>query len=63
MSDQDIRREMADEIASALESRADEITVRSKGLSGEELWLHVGLARGFKQAADMAARIGRKGAM
>lgn len=60
MSDRDTRREMADTIASALESRADIITTRSAGLTGDEFCLHVGLARGFKQAAEMAAKLGRE---
>jgi hypothetical protein len=60
VTDRDIRRETADEIASALEDRADQITARSKGLTGDEFWVHVGLARGFKLAADKAAQIGRK---
>ena len=59
-TDRDLRREVADEIASVLETRADEITTRSKGLRGDEFWVHVGLARGYHLAAEKAAQIGRK---
>lgn len=59
MTDRDARREMADEIASALETRADLISTRSKGVGGDEFWVHVGLARGFKLAAEVAAKMGR----
>lgn len=60
MTDRDVRRETADEIASALEDRADRATAASKGLTGEQFWACVGLARGLKLAADRAAQIGRK---
>jgi hypothetical protein len=60
VTDRDVRRETADEIAAALEDRSDQITARSKGLQGDEFWVHVGLARGFKQAAEVAAKLGRK---
>ena len=60
MTDRDVRRETADEIASALDDRSDHITSRSKGLEDGEFWLYVGMARGFKQAAEIATKLGRK---
>ena len=60
MSDRDVRRETADEIASALETRMEAVTAHGKGLRGEEFWLHAGMVRGLKQASELATKIGRR---
>jgi hypothetical protein len=62
VTDQDVRRETADEIASALESQADLILARIEGLADEDRWLNVALARGYKRASELATQIGRRGA-
>jgi alpha-galactosidase/6-phospho-beta-glucosidase family protein len=56
VTDQDVRRQMADEIASELQTRAEEINFRSRGLPHEEWLLHVGMARGLERAAELGRR-------
>lgn len=60
MTDRDVRRDTADEIASLLETRSEQVTAHSKGLRGDEFWLAVGMARGLSQAAVLAAKTGRR---
>jgi hypothetical protein len=55
-----IRRQVAEEIAQACDARCLAITEGSEGLSGNELWTHVGLARGWDLAGKLAREIGSK---
>lgn len=60
MTDRDVRREVADEIASVLETKADECAARGIGQSGGEMMATLARADGFRRAAEIATKIGRR---
>lgn len=60
MTDRDVRREVADEIASVLETKADECATHGTDQWGGELMATLARADGFRRAAEIATKIGRK---
>ena len=54
------RKETAEEIAAACDAHCLRITEGSAGLTGNELWTHVGLARGWDLASKLSREIGAK---
>ncbi len=55
-----VRKAVAEEIAKVCDAHCLAITEGSGGLTGDELWTHVGLARGWDLASKLAREIGSR---